>query len=202
MEFGLGGGVDVDEAEECAADHAEDVAFGLADEKHVGSCAAAKDGLGMMADAHGFADPEGAGDFGGEPVLVLDDLFVELVGGEPTIEFCEFEKLTVLGEFAGAVALEDDDRVFALVICGLDLLMNVVHGVATGFEGYISDLSELVLAFASEFGVVNNTARSIEEFDGIGVSFGEDDVGGGLVHLHGHSQWDEAVDAVIDVVDV
>jgi hypothetical protein len=156
----------------------------------------------VVADAHGFADPEGAGDFGGEPVLVLDDLFVELVGGERASEFGEFEELTVLAKFAGAVALKDDDRVFALVICGLDLLMDVVHGVATGFEGYVGDLSELVLAFASEFGVVDDAARSIEEFDGIGVSFGEDNVGGGLIHLHGHSQWDEAVDAVVDVVDV
>ena len=110
MEFGLGRCVDVDEAEKCAADHAEDVIFGLADQEHVGSGAAAKDGLGVVADAHGFANPEGAGDFGGEPVLILDDLFVELAGGEPTIEFCEFEELAVLGEFAGAVALEDDDR--------------------------------------------------------------------------------------------
>ena|GEM_PF-1774743 len=194
--------MDVDEAEECAADHAEDVAFGLAAEEHVGPGAAAKDGLGVVADAHDFADPEGAGDFGGKPILVLDDLFVELAGGEPSIEFCEFEELAVLGEFAGAVALEDDDRIFAIVICVLGLLMDVVHGVATGFEGDVGDLSELVLGFASEFGVVNNASRSIEQFDGIGVAFREDDVGGGLVHLHGHSQWDEAVDAVVDVVDV
>jgi len=39
VEFGLG--VDVDEAKECAADHAEDAAFGLADEEHIGPSAAA-----------------------------------------------------------------------------------------------------------------------------------------------------------------
>ena len=44
--------------------------------------------------------------------------------------------------------------------------------------------------------------RSIEKFDCISVAFCEDDVGGGLVHLHGHSQWDEAVNSVVDVVDI
>ena len=42
-------------------------------------------------------------------------------------------------------------------------------------------------------------ARSIEKFDSINVAFCEDDVGGGLFHLHGHSQWDEAVNSVVDV---
>ena len=65
---------------------------------------------------HGFADPEGAGDFGGEPVGIVDDLFVELAGGEPMVEAGELEELVVLGDFAGAVALEDDDRLWALVI--------------------------------------------------------------------------------------
>ena len=65
---------------------------------------------------HGFADPEGAGDFGGEPVGIVDDLFVELAGGEPMVEAGELEELVVLGDFAGAVALEDDDWFWALVI--------------------------------------------------------------------------------------
>ena len=64
--------------------------------------------------------------------------------------------------------------------------MDAVHGVATGFE-LVGDLSELVLAFASEFGVVNYASRSIEKFYSVSVAFCEDDVGGGLVHLHCHS---------------
>ena len=39
----------------------------------------------MVADAHGFADPEGAGDFGGKPVGGFYDLFVKLAGGEPVV---------------------------------------------------------------------------------------------------------------------
>ena len=65
--------------------------------------------------------------------------------------------------------------------------MDAVHGVATGFELDVGDLSELVLAFASEFGVVNYASRSIEKFYSVSVAFCEDDVGGGLVHLHCHS---------------
>ena len=87
----------------------------------------------MVADAHGFADPEGAGNFGGEPVGGFDDLFVELAGEEPIVEAGELEELVVLGDFAGAVALEDDDWFWALVVGFLGLCMDVVHGVATGF---------------------------------------------------------------------
>jgi len=107
--------------------------------------------VGVVADAHGFADPEGAGNFGGEPVGIVDDLFVELAGGEPIVEAGELEELVVLGDFAGAVALEDDDsrsgrrcqRFWALVVGFLGLCMDAVHVVATGFQRYVGDLSEL-----------------------------------------------------------
>ena len=110
--------------------------------------------------------------------------------------------MPVLTDFAGAIALKDDEELCSFVCDGFGLLADLVHGITTLGEGNIGNLPQLVLTSTAKFCAVDDAARSIEQFNGVGIAFSEDDRGGGLIHLHGHQQWHVGVDAAIDIGNI
>jgi hypothetical protein len=69
--------------------------------------------------------------------------------------------------------LKEYEGLGTAIVSSDGLFVDRVHRIAPFWEGDVSNLAKLVGAFASEVGVVDDAPGAIEEFDRVGIAFGE-----------------------------